>query len=99
MAIWLVTVSTTPLDASPTLVLNLSEASRCGFTSPTRLTDRPIRHERVVIAGVVAELAGLRVALAMGFAIFFAGGLVLLHPAIRTLREMPGEVAATDTDA
>ena len=47
---------------------------------------------------VVAELAGLRVALAMGFGIFFTGGLVLLHPAIRNLRDMP-RVAEADMHA
>lgn len=47
----------------------------------------------VSIAGVVAELAGLRVALAMGSTIWLMAGLVLLHPAIRNLREMPEEVA------
>ncbi|MCZ6538945.1 MAG: MFS transporter [Chloroflexi bacterium] len=47
----------------------------------------------VSIAGVVAELAGLRVALGMGFAILLIAGLVLLHPAIRNLRDMPEQVA------
>jgi hypothetical protein len=51
------------------------------------------------IAGVVAELAGLRVTLAMGFVILLIAGLVLLHPAIRRLRDMPEEVAATEPEA
>lgn len=53
----------------------------------------------VSMAGLVAELAGLRVALAMGFVIFLMGGLVLLHPAIRNLRNMPEEVAEAGTPA
>ena len=51
------------------------------------------------IAGVVAELAGLRVTLAMGFVILFIAGLLLLHPAIRILRDMPEEVAAVEPEA
>ena len=51
------------------------------------------------IAGVVAELAGLRVTLAMGFVILLIAGLVLLHPAIWRLRDMPEEVAAVEPEA
>ena len=51
------------------------------------------------IAGVVAELAGLRVTLAMGFVILLIAGLVLLHPAIRRFRDMPEEVAAVEPEA
>ncbi len=47
----------------------------------------------IAIAGVVAELAGLRVALAIGSVIWLMAGMVLLHPAIRNLRDMPEEVA------
>ena len=53
----------------------------------------------VSIASVVAELAGLRIALAMGSVIWLMAGLVLLHPAIRNLRDMPVEVAEADTPA
>ena len=45
----------------------------------------------VAIAGVVAELAGLRWALAIGFTLVILAGLVYLHPAIRTLRSLPDE--------
>lgn len=52
----------------------------------------------VSVIGVVAEVAGLRVALATGSVIWLMAGSVLLHPAIRNLREIPEEVPeAADT--
>jgi len=51
------------------------------------------------IAGVVAELAGLRVTLAMGFVVLLIAGLLLFHPAIRRLRDMPEEVASVEPEA
>ncbi|MDP6666182.1 MAG: MFS transporter [Dehalococcoidia bacterium] len=42
----------------------------------------------VALAGVVAELAGLRWALGMGFVFTIAAGAVYLHPAIRQLKSL-----------
>jgi hypothetical protein len=42
----------------------------------------------VSIAGVVAEVVGLRVTLACGSVIWFAAGATYLHPAIRSIRVM-----------
>ncbi len=41
------------------------------------------------IAGIVAELVGLRIALATGSAIFMLAGVVLLHPTIRSMKTIP----------
>lgn len=46
----------------------------------------------VSVAGMVAEIAGLRAALATGSAIWLIAGFVLLHPAIRNLWEIPEEI-------
>jgi MFS family permease len=43
----------------------------------------------LVIAGVVAELAGLRWALALGFGGWTAAAAVYLHPAVRRLKALP----------
>ena len=45
----------------------------------------------VTIAGVAAELIGLRWALAIGFSFQLTAGLVYLNPAIRQLRTLPEE--------
>ncbi|MDA1278457.1 MAG: MFS transporter [Chloroflexi bacterium] len=52
----------------------------------------------VAIAGVVAEFAGLRIALATGSVLWLAAGMILLHPAVRSLRVLP-EDEATDPTA
>lgn len=41
------------------------------------------------IAGVVAEIFGLRIALAAGSVIWITAGVVYLHPAIRSIKTMP----------
>jgi MFS family permease len=44
----------------------------------------------VSIAGVVAETVGLRIALGLGSVIWITAGAVYLHPAIRSIRTIPG---------
>ena len=45
----------------------------------------------VSVAGVVAELLGLRIALALGSCIWLVAGFILLHPAIRSIKTVPDE--------
>ena len=50
------------------------------------------------IAGVVAEVVGLRVALACGSVIWLAAGATYLHPSIRSIRVMPESKISSDSN-
>jgi predicted MFS family arabinose efflux permease len=52
----------------------------------------------VTIAGVIAEVVGLRVTLACGSVIWFAAGATYLHPAIRSIRVMSESKTSSDSD-
>ncbi|MBC8453394.1 MAG: MFS transporter [Chloroflexi bacterium] len=51
----------------------------------------------VSIAGVVAEIVGLRIALGMGSVIWIVAGAIYLHPTIRSIRTIPGSETVDTT--
>jgi predicted MFS family arabinose efflux permease len=53
----------------------------------------------VAIAGVVAETVGLRAALFIGSALMVIAAVVLLHPAIRTIKTIPESAVAPKAES
>ena len=51
----------------------------------------------VSIAGVVAEIVGLRAALLVGFVLVLIAAVVLLHPTIRSIRTIPSATTKSET--
>lgn len=52
----------------------------------------------VSIAGIIAELVGLRAALATGSVIWLIAGAIYLHPTIRSIKTIPSTHSSQQSD-